>query len=92
MSRASNVYILQRKRDGLILAGWTVKGEMEYWLCERDATHRATQTIEWLKEYYQIVRCQDGRGVKNTTIVPWEDIQLTVNDSNEEKQNDDTGT
>ena len=72
MSRASNVYILQQREDGLILAGWTVKREMVYWLSHRD------ESPEWLKENYQIVRCRDSHGTENTTIVPWEEIKLTL--------------
>jgi hypothetical protein len=73
MARASNVYVLQRKNDngsigGVILAGWTVKYQMEYWLKQRDES-RAT-----LELLYQVVRCQDGFGTQNTTIVPWEEI------------------
>lgn len=68
MARASNVYILQRRLDGVILAGWTVKYQMENWLETRSESREAIETV------YQVVRCQDGFGTPNTTIVPWEEI------------------
>ncbi len=68
MPRASNIYILQRRSDGLIKAGWTVKGEMEYWLKERDESREVLETT------YLVICCRDGFGTGHATIVPWGEI------------------
>lgn len=69
MARASCIYVLQRKRDGKIMAGWTVKYEIAAWMESLDEKREAIERV------YQIVRCRDGHGTVNTTIVPWEEIK-----------------
>lgn len=68
MARASCIYVLQRKHDGKIMAGWTVKYEISDWISTRDESRKAVEIT------YQIVRCRDGYGAEYTTIVPWEEI------------------
>jgi len=68
LARASNVYVVQRVSDGAVLAGWTVKYQMEEWLRCRDMSRDA------MERTLKVVRCKDGGGLEHTTVVPWEEI------------------